>query len=148
MKVTGLQPHSVRIALEPGELPVLVDELLHGINAHSGALLEASPAARHDSERLRDASSWLLEYRNLLSQVAEEERPKGEAVVVVMPMAVAHELVPACCEEAIERLRTAVAARDDRNALSELADAVRQWVQTLVDLRYLDEEGPDYSVAL
>jgi hypothetical protein len=150
MKVIGLAPTTVRIALEDCELPGLQDELLTAIEAQSGSMREElgrREGARLDDERVELASNWLLEYRNLLSQISDRPALRRESVTVTTPAEVAHQVVGACAANALERLSAAIAERASRDKMRIRADAACAWVQTLIDLRFLDE-GALESIAL
>jgi hypothetical protein len=144
MKVIGFAPMTVRIELEACELPGLQDQLFTAIEASGGSLreeLSRHPDVGLPGERVEHASNWLLEYRNLLSQIGEQPGSGDRGAVVTTPAAVADEVVRACCSDALERLASALSARASHKALRARGEAVRAWVQTLVDLRCLDEGG-------
>jgi hypothetical protein len=150
MKVIGLAPAAARIDFEFCELPVLVDELLERVHTQSGSLLEDHK--RHarviTGARLREASDWLLEYRNLLAAVGDDrDRASGEPVSIVAPMEVALSVVAACSREAHARLGELLDAGGDRDELRRGAEALRASIDTLSDVRYLDEQAPE-STAL
>jgi FAD/FMN-containing dehydrogenase len=150
MKVIGLAPAAARIDLESCELPVLVDELLERVHAQSGSLLEEHKRHTHaiTGARLQEASDWLLEYRNLLAAVADDrDRKPGAPVSIVAPMEVALSVIVACCREAHARLGELLDRASNRDELGRGAEALRAWIDTLSDVRYLDEQAPE-STAL
>jgi hypothetical protein len=145
MKVIGLIPEAVRLDLQPCELPILVDELLTRIEAQGGALREENELhGRVSHDRLHDASDRLLEYGNLLAAISDDPGSGrfDAPVSLITPTAVADELVHACARGAaaqlVELLRTHAG---DRERLRPAAAAAAAWTDTLVDLRYLDEEA-------
>jgi hypothetical protein len=144
MKVIGLAPTSVRLDLKPCELPVLIDELLLRVEVQSSSLREEQPkpGCSINNRRLQNASNWLLEYRNLLGAVSGDYRSGDAPVSVITPMVVAETLVRACSRDAGERLMQLLGdAHSDRERLRPAAGALSAWVDTLADLRYVDEEG-------
>lgn len=146
MKVTGLAATSVRLELQPCELPGLVEELLLRVEVQGGSLREEHQKCGCDvsNERLQNASNWLLEYRNVLAAVSDDNdyRPSDAPVLVITPTVVAEALVRACSRDAGERLMQLLSdPGSDREGLRPAVAALSAWVDTLADLRYVDEEG-------
>jgi hypothetical protein len=147
--VIGLVPRAVRIDLEPCQLPTLLDELFTTIEPGGGSLREA-----HERERLiatedvSDAGALLHEYARILVDLGAESRRSvvDTAVSLTTPLEIADDLVRACARNACEELAALTRERgSDRTAVSAAAQAAAAWSRTLVDFRYLDEEGPDDS---
>jgi hypothetical protein len=147
MKVIGLMPSSVRLDLQPLELPVLIDELLTRIEALAGSLREEHELhGQVTPDRLRDATDWLAEYRDLLAAISDDRGHSGveHAISVITPTPLADQVVRACARSAAEQLAELLRNRAaDRQRLRPAAKAAAAWTDTLVDLRYLDEEGPE-----
>jgi hypothetical protein len=149
--VVGLVPRAVRLELEPCQIPTLVDELVTRIEAGAGSLREEGQR-RHGvvrPEKLAEAAKWLLEYRNLLAALGDREdggyRRATEPTSIVASMVAADDLVRACAHNAVEQLM-ATLTRDragDRHQLRAANEIACAWLQTLVDLRELDESGPE-----
>ena len=145
MSVIGLVPRSVRLDLDPCQLPGLKDELLTSIESRSGSMREeherCGTLAR---EPLRGASEDIVEHSKLLQAIAADE-PFGDVrVSVTASMEVAYELVRGCAHSSAARLVELVSEHgSDRTELLAASTAAGAWATTLVDLRYLDEEGPD-----
>jgi hypothetical protein len=146
MSVIGLIPRSVRLDLDPYQLPGLKDELLTSIESRSGSMRE-----EHERQgaiarrRLRDGSEDVVEHSMLLRALAADDEPFGDdPVSVTASMEVAYELVRGCAHNAAARLVELVGEHhSDRTELLRASTAAAAWTITLVDLRYLDEEGPD-----
>ena len=147
MSVIGLVPRAVRLDLEPSQLPVLLDELFTTVEARGGSLREEHE--RHGSiaaEELSDAGALLNEYAQILATIGADSRRSviDTPTLIVTPIEVADDLVRACARNACEDLAALARERNsDRSAISTAAEAAAAWARTLVDFRYLDEEGPD-----
>jgi hypothetical protein len=147
MSVIGLVPRAVRLDLEPSQLPALLDELFTTVEARGSSLREKHERdGAMESERVTDAGALLGEYAQILTAIGAESRHHviDSAVSVTTPIEVADDLVRACARNACEELAALARERNsDRSALSTAAHSAAAWARTLVDFRYLDEEGPD-----
>jgi hypothetical protein len=146
--VIGLVPRSVRLDLEPCQLSGLRDELLTSIEARSGSIREEHDVrGAVDRDALHEASGLMWEHSKLLEAVSSDRGQIGETPVsIITPTAVADELVRGCAHHAAAQLVELVGEHSsDRAQLLRAATAAAAWTKTLVDLRYLDEEGPDFA---
>ena len=147
MSVIGLVPRAVRINLEPCQLPALLDELFTTVEARGGSLREEHEREGSiAAEDVSDAGALLHEYARILVDLGAESRRSviDTAVSLTTPLEIADDLVRACARNACEELATLTRERNsDRSAVSAAAKAAAAWSKTLVDFRYLDEEGPD-----
>lgn len=137
-KVTGFQPHTIRVDLERCEVPVLAHELLHRISTKAESLLESSAP---DDEALSVASNWLLEYSKLLGQLSDDDQPADGPVPVMIAMVMAPELIRSCCQDAADRLRDVLSQKAAPDLITEASCAAHAWAETYAGLRYLDTNG-------
>jgi hypothetical protein len=145
--VTGLLPRAVRLSLDPGQVQLLINELVTLLEARAGSLRQDhDQSGALSAAALGDTAEWLYEYRSMLDALTPlpGSREPAAITIVTASTVAADALIRACAVRAVHTLLDLVPARSGEIArLRDAGAAVSAWARTLADLRELDEHAPD-----